>query len=119
MRFIFLSMKPFLLNDFGNASQPYSFARTAKVALKSARITIANCINANPEEIYFTSGGTESDNWAIKSPSLIDRDNGTTITSQIEHHAVLHAWQCYSAFYLVLNHPTFNQIKKRHGINYS
>ena len=87
----FEAMKPFLLNDFGNASQPYSFARTAKVALKSARITIANCINANPEEIYFTSGGTESDNWAIKSPSLIDRDNGTTITSQIEHHAVLHA----------------------------
>lgn len=87
----FEAMKPFLLNDFGNASQPYSFARTAKVALKSARITIANCINADPEEIYFTSGGTESDNWAIKSPSLIDRDNGTTITSQIEHHAVLHA----------------------------
>ena len=87
----FEAMKPFLLNDFGNASQPYSFARTAKAALKSARVTIANCINAEPEEIYFTSGGTESDNWAIKSPSLISRDNGTTITSQIEHHAVLHA----------------------------
>lgn len=87
----FEAMKPFLLNDFGNASQPYSFARIAKDALKSARVTIANCINADPEEIYFTSGGTESDNWAIKSPSLIDRDNGTIITSQIEHHAVLHA----------------------------
>ena len=87
----FNAMLPWLQEEYGNASQPYSFARTAKVALKSARITIANCINANPEEIYFTSGGTESDNWAIKSPSLIDRDNGTTITSQIEHHAVLHA----------------------------
>lgn len=87
----FEAMKPFLLNDFGNASQPYSFARTAKVALKSARVTIANCINADPEEIYFTSGGTESDNWAIKSTALIGEDKGTTITSQIEHHAVLHA----------------------------
>lgn len=87
----FEAMKPFLLNDFGNASQPYSFARTAKAALKSARATIANCINADPEEIYFTSGGTESDNWAIKSTALISGDNGTTITSQIEHHAVLHA----------------------------
>lgn len=87
----FEAMKPFLLNEFGNASQPYSFARTAKVALKSARATIARCINADPEEIYFTSGGTESDNWAIKSTALVFGDNRATITSQIEHHAVLHA----------------------------
>lgn len=87
----FEAMKPFLLNDFGNASQPYSFARTAKVALRSARATIANCINAEPEEIYFTSGGTESDNWAIKSAALDYIDNRAIITSQIEHHAVLHA----------------------------
>ena len=87
----FEAMKPFLLNEFGNASQPYSFARTAKAALKSARATIAKCINADPEEIYFTSGGTESDNWAIKSTAFIYGDNRATITSQIEHHAVLHA----------------------------
>lgn len=87
----FEAMKPFLLNEFGNASQPYSFARTAKAALKSARATIAKCINAEPEEIYFTSGGTESDNWAIKSSALVFGDNRATITSQIEHHAILHA----------------------------
>lgn len=87
----FEAMKPFLLNEFGNASQPYSFARTAKDALKSARATIAKCINADPDEIYFTSGGTESDNWAIKSTALVLGDNRATITSQIEHHAVLHA----------------------------
>ena len=87
----FEAMKSFLLNDFGNASQPYSFARTAKAALKCARVTIANCINADPEEIYFTSGGTESDNWAIKSTVGIYGDKKAIITSQIEHHAVLHA----------------------------
>lgn len=87
----FEAMKPFLLNEFGNASQPYSFARTAKVALKSARATIAKCINAEPEEIYFTSGGTESDNWAIKSTASSYGDNRVIITSQIEHHAILHA----------------------------
>lgn len=87
----FEKMKPYLLNDFGNASQPYSFARTAKTALKDARATIAKCINALPEEIYFTSGGTESDNWAIKSAAFTDNDSRAIITSQIEHHAVLHA----------------------------
>lgn len=86
----FEAMKPFLLNDFGNASQPYSFSRVARTALKSARETIANCINAEPEEIYFTSGGTESDNWAIKSTVLVYGNNQAAITSQIEHHAVLH-----------------------------
>lgn len=87
----FEAMKPFLLNEFGNASQPYSFARTARAALKSARATIANCINADPEEVYFTSGGTESDNWAIKSTLLVYGNRRAAITSQIEHHAVLHA----------------------------
>lgn len=87
----FEAMKPFLLNEFGNASQLYSFARTAKAALKSARATIARCINAEPEEIYFTSGGTESDNWVVKSSAFVFGDNRATITSQIEHHAILHA----------------------------
>lgn len=90
----FGAMKPFLLNEFGNASQPYSFARTSKAALKTARATIAKCINAEPEEIYFTSGGTESDNWAIKASALVCGDKRATITSRIEHHAILHA--CYA-----------------------
>ena len=90
----FEAMKPFLLNEFGNASQPYSFARSARLALKQARELIANCINAEPDEIYFTSGGTESDNWAIKAMSFAGGIGSTIITSQIEHHAILNA--CHS-----------------------
>ncbi|MGN1165565.1 MAG: cysteine desulfurase family protein [Lachnospiraceae bacterium] len=87
----FGEMKNYLLTEYGNASQPYSFARSAKAALKSARVTIARCINAEPEEIFFTSGGTESDNWAIKSTALECGEKCKIITSQIEHHAILHA----------------------------
>lgn len=87
----FEAMKPFLLMEYGNASQPYSFSRTAKRALKESRETIANCIGASPEEIYFTSGGTESDNWVIKGSAFSDPLKRATITSSIEHHAILHA----------------------------
>lgn len=86
----FEAMKPFLLAEYGNASQPYSFSRPAKKALRNARETIAACIGAQPDEIYFTSGGTESDNWAIKG-IMHDHDGQAMITSQIEHHAVLNA----------------------------
>lgn len=87
----FEAMKPYLLEEYGNASQPYSFARKPKQALKEARATIAQCINAEPEEIFFTSGGTESDNWAIKGTAFSDSEKRAIITSQIEHHAVLRA----------------------------
>ena len=63
----FDAMKPYLLDQYGNASQPYVFSRASKKALRSARESIAECIGSLPEEIYFTSGGTESDNWVIKS----------------------------------------------------
>lgn len=85
------AMMPYLNSEYGNASQPYSFARSAKRALREARETIAMCINADPEEIFFTSGGTESDNWAIKGTMLEYGDLRTLITSQIEHHAVLNS----------------------------
>lgn len=87
----FEAMKPFLLENYANASQPYSFGVKAKRAINEARKTIAKCIGAEPEEIYFTSGGTESDNWAIKMGSKIAKPDGNIITSQIEHHAILHA----------------------------
>ncbi len=87
----FEAMKPYLPDEYGNASQPYSFARKPKQALKEARTTIAQCINAEPEEIFFTSGGTESDNWAIKGIAFADSEKRAIITSQIEHHAVLRA----------------------------
>ena len=54
----FEAMKPYLLNEYGNASQPYAFARMPKKALTESREIIAECIGAKPEEIYFTSGGT-------------------------------------------------------------
>ncbi len=86
----FEAMKPYLLNDYGNASQPYSFSRASKKALKNARQIIAECINAQPEEIYFTSGGTESDNWAIKGTFFLNNKD-RIITSEIEHHAILNS----------------------------
>lgn len=91
------AMLPWLQGEYGNASQPYSFARKPKKALADARAAIAACIGAEPEEIYFTSGGTESDNWAIKG--LIEPDDKyLTITSQIEHHAVLNACSALERF---------------------
>ena len=83
-------MKPYMLDYYGNASQPYSFSRKTKQALKDSRITIAKCINAEPDEIYFTSGGTESDNWAIKGFGSLSVPRNI-ITSMIEHHAVLNS----------------------------
>lgn len=85
----FEAMKPWLCEEYGNASQPYSFARKPRKALAEARATIAGCINALPEEIFFTSGGTESDNWAIKGSAFSDPEHRATITSAFEHHAVL------------------------------
>lgn len=101
----FKAMTPWLLDEYGNASQPYSFAREPKKALTEARQTIALAINALPEEIYFTSGGTESDNWAVKGSAFANADKKATITSSIEHHAVLHACKAierlgYPVFYL-------------------
>ncbi len=84
----FEAMRPFLTQYYGNASQPYAFGIKAKRALKNARCIIAKCIGADPEEIYFTSCGTESDNWAIKAG--VDRGK-CIITSSIEHHAILNS----------------------------
>ena len=102
---VFDAMKPFLLNEYANASQPYSFARKARQALKEARETIADCINANSEEIYFTSGGSESDNWVIKGSTFSDSEKRPTITSAFEHHAILNSCSAierlgYPMFYL-------------------
>lgn len=86
----FNAMLPWLQEEYGNASQPYSFARKSRKALEDARAAIASCIGADPDEIFFTSGGTESDNWAIKGVAY-GHPEATVITSQIEHHAVLRA----------------------------
>lgn len=86
----FEAMRPYLLDQYANASQPYSFARQTRKALQESRAQIAACINAEPEEICFTSGGTESDNWAIKG-SVEYGDYRAVITSEFEHHAILRA----------------------------
>ena len=85
------AMMPYLQSEYANASEPYSFARSAKKALRASREAIATCINADPDEIFFTSGGTESDNWALKGVMYEYGDNRALITSQIEHHAVLNS----------------------------
>lgn len=87
----FEAMVPWLQNEYGNASQPYAFSRAPKHAISAAREIIASCVNAQPEEIFFTSGGTESDNWVIKESAFSDSEHRATITSAFEHHAILHS----------------------------
>lgn len=96
---VFEAMTPWLLEEYGNVSQPYRFARKPKKALAEARATIAECIGALPEEIYFTSGGTEGDNWAVKGSAFGDHQYRTTITSAFEHHAILHACKAIERFH--------------------
>ena len=83
------AMMPFLTNSFGNPSSIYSYGRENRLAIETARKTVARILNAHPGEIFFTSGGTESDNMAIAA-AINDLGCRHIITSPIEHHAVLH-----------------------------
>ncbi len=88
------AMTPYFKQIFGNASSLHRFGREASIVLEKSRETIAEALSARAEEIYFTSGGTEADNWAIKGIALANRKKGNHInTSKIEHHAVLHTCQ--------------------------
>jgi len=82
-------MLPYFTDHFGNASSAHQFGRDSKVAMEEARELIAKLIGAEPSEIIFTSGGTESDNAAIKGVVNATRKK-EVITSPIEHHAVIH-----------------------------
>ncbi len=85
------AMMPYLTEKFGNASSLHSYGREAREALEGSRVKLAGLIGAGDDEIVFTSGGTESDNLAIKGAALANRKKGRhIITSAIEHHAVLH-----------------------------
>ncbi len=87
---VLTAMMPFFGNFFGNPSSLHAFGQDARRAMESARAEIAGLINADPDEIVFTSGGTESDNFAIKGVAGANRDRGShIITTKIEHHAVL------------------------------
>jgi cysteine desulfurase len=88
------AMIPYFTEHFGNPSSLYGIARHSKKAIDTARMQTAKALGADPDEIYFTSGGSESDNWAIKGVALANRKRGNhIITTQIEHHAVLHTCQ--------------------------
>ena len=87
------SMMPYLTTEFGNASSLYSFAASAKEAIVNSRATVAELLGCEPREIYFTAGGSESDNWAIKGYAKTMQRKGKNhiISTKFEHHAVLHA----------------------------
>ena len=84
------AMQPFLTDKYGNPSAVYSLAGESREAIDEARGYIAELLNCMREEIYFTSGGSESDNWALRGVVLANREKGNhIITTKIEHHAIL------------------------------
>ena len=85
------AMLPWLEDKYGNPSQPYLFSHEVKRALSNSREIIAACIGASPNEIYFTSGGTESNNWVLKCSALLNSNHNITITSSFEHHSILNS----------------------------
>ena len=88
---VFEAMKPYFTEFYGNPSSIYSFAGNSKKAVEDSRKTIADFLGARTEEIYFTGGGSESDNWALKATADAYGNKGKhIITSKIEHHAILH-----------------------------
>ncbi|MBQ7268147.1 MAG: cysteine desulfurase NifS [Synergistaceae bacterium] len=86
------AMMPYFGEKFGNPSSVYSFSRESRKAIEKARTQVANALNADPSEIYFTSSGTEADNWALKGTLEKAKISGKNhiITTAIEHHAILH-----------------------------
>ena len=103
-------MRPYLQERFGNPSSLYRLGRQAKKAIEEARATIARALGVLPQEIYFTSGGTEADNWALRGiieRTILERGpnfwapqgGAVLLTSQIEHHAVLRCAQYLERFF--------------------
>jgi len=86
---VFDAMLPFLKEQYGNPSSAYSFGKKVARAVEHARAQVASLLHCDPEEIIFTSCGTESDNSAIQSALLIDRDRKHVVTSKVEHSAIL------------------------------
>ena len=88
------AMIPYFTENYGNPSSVYSFAAKNKDAVNRQREIIAGALGAAPNEIYFTAGGTEADNWALKATAEAYGNKGRhIITTRIEHHAILHSAQ--------------------------
>lgn len=112
------AMQPYFTEHFGNPSSIYSISRTTRNAIETARAILAKAIGAAPEEIVFTSGGSESDNFAVKGVAHALREKGRhIITSQIEHHAVLYTCKYlekngYTVTYLPVDHDGIIRIEE-------
>ena len=111
-------MMPYLTNNYGNASSLYSIGRQSKRAIENARKQVAELINCDPHEIYFTGGGSESDNLAIKGFVYANKNKGNhIITSKIEHHAMLESceWlqkQGFEVSYINVNKDGFIDLQE-------
>ncbi|MBU0685983.1 MAG: cysteine desulfurase NifS [Candidatus Thermoplasmatota archaeon] len=102
---VFDAMMPFFLDKFGNSSSIHSFGREAKTALEDSRKHVANLLNADPTEIIFTSGGTESDNLAVKGVAMYKgKMKGHIITTKVEHHAILESCEFLKRFGFEVTH---------------
>lgn len=103
------AMEPYFIKKFGNASTTYELGEESRRAIELARETVSASIHAKPEEIFFTSGGSESDNWAVKGMAgERKKERKHVITSKIEHHAILHSCEHlerlgYAVTYLDVN----------------
>ncbi len=112
------SMEPYYAKNYANASTIYEFADKSRKAVQNARNIIARSLHARPDEIYFTAGGSESDNWALKGTAEAYREKGRhIITTQIEHHAVLNTCryleeQGYEITYLPVDEQGFIQLQQ-------
>ena len=112
------AMMPFFTEKFGNPSSLYGISRETKMAIDNARAQVAKAINCDPNEVYFTGGGSEADNWAIKGIATAHMKKGNhIITTKIEHHAVLHTCEFLEKFgfevtYLDVNEEGFVDLKQ-------
>lgn len=106
---VFEEMKPYLMDTFGNPSSIHSHGRKVKAAIEVARRTVAELLNTSPSEIFFTSGGTEADNMAIRC-SVASYDVKHIITSKLEHHAVLHTVQMLEKNGLQVSYVDFDAL---------
>lgn len=115
---VFEKMKPYFMENYSNPSSVYSFAQESKKAVDDARDQIASLLGAKSNEIYFTGGGSESDNWALKSTAEAYKSKGNhIITSKIEHHAILHTCEYlekhgYEVTYLDVDENGFIDLKE-------